>query len=217
MGGLAIRELIRSFWDEKNVNVEKVANTLDDHQPEERLSYSIGLSIRNLDISVKNISDYYYNNCISLMRKPDFDKKWYSNPSMDAELFANVHSFFVTFGTLRDYLGALISARLKLDSKIDSMARLLHNINKDRVKDDALLQTLYEDGMIRESPSQEWQATGWLKESISLRDRFVHRRPFGQSFYEQGGSIKKISSKFNIYQYTAIVLMARSKKTTYLT
>lgn len=200
-GRLGDKRINPHFWVQKDVNVEEIAKTFDDHQPEERLSYSIGLSIRNLDISVKNISDFYYNSCINLLRESKFDRKWYSNPSMDAELFANVHSFFVTFGTLRDYLGALISARLKLNSKIDSMARLLQNITKEKVDDDALLGTLHEECMIRESASQTWEAAGWLKESTSLRDRFVHRRPFGQSFYEQGGKLEKLSSNFDAYRY----------------
>lgn len=188
---------------------EKIAKLLDDKTEEEWLARSISLSLRSMDISVEQIVEFYHEQLVNKMRNGLIDGRR-SAGTQDRTLYAHVHSFFLHLGAARDYLAALIAARIGKDAnKIDSMARLVDALRPKHFGADALLDLLETRKFIRPTPSNpnRREMSGWLKEASDLRNQFVHRRPYGARHVERYGHVTAIAPQTGIYRYVRPVLV----------
>lgn len=84
---------------------EQIATLLDNRSEAERLASSISLSLRNMDISVEQIAEFYNEQLVNHMASGSLEGKRASS-TLDQTLFAHVHSFFMHLGAARDYLAA---------------------------------------------------------------------------------------------------------------
>jgi hypothetical protein len=145
---------------------EQIARLTDDHTEVEWLARSISLSLRSMDISIEQIAEFYYEQLVNLMAAGLIAD------TQNQTLFAHVHTFFLHLGAARDYLAALIAARIRKNpSKIDSMANLTEVLEPQDVETDALLKLLENRKFIQPTPSNmnRLEISGWLKEATTLR------------------------------------------------
>lgn len=194
--GAALRSL-------KNPTEEEIAALLDEKTEEERLARSISLSLRSMDISIEQIAEFYHEQLVNPMSSGHLNGKR-SGSMQDQTLFAHVHSFFLHLGAARDYLGALIAARIGQNpKKIDSMAGLIRVLAAEHFGHDKLLDQLQARGLVRPSPqdTKEWEAAGWLKEASGLCNQFVHRRPYGSRHVERFGHAAAIAEGKGLFRY----------------
>jgi len=189
---------------------EKVGTLLDNRDETERLAQSISLSLRSMDISIENITEFYNEQLVNLMAAGMLDGRRSSTTS-DQMLYAHVHSFFMHLGAARDYLGALIAVRLGRDpNKTDSMARLVEAIKGENVGADALLGLLKSEGYIQPKPTSEnkFEIFGWLMDVTQLRNEFMHRRPYGDKFAERWGHAKPIDDRDGLFRYVRPLVLS---------
>lgn len=110
---------------------EQIGALLDARTESERLAHSISLSLRNMDISVEQITDFYNEQLVNHMASGSLDGKR-SSSTLDQTLFAQVHSFFMHLGAARDYLSAFCALRIGKDpQKVDSLARLTETVRPE--------------------------------------------------------------------------------------
>lgn len=188
---------------------EQLSTLLDNQDEAERLAQSISLSLRSMDISIESITDFYNEQLVNLMVAGHVDGTR-SGTTSDQMLYAHVHSFFMHLGAARDYLAALIAARLGRDvKKTDSMAKLVEIIRADNISADALLGLLVSEGYFRpKSTSQnKFEINGWLEDVTRLRNEFMHRRPYGDKFVEKWGYAKPIAGHEEIFRYVRPILL----------
>lgn len=193
---------------------EKISSLLDNRDEAERLAQSISLSLRSMDISIENISEFYNEQLVNLMAAGMLDGRRSATTS-DQMLYAYVHSFFMHLGAARDYLGALIAVRLGRDpSKTDSMARLVDGIRAENVGADALLGLLKSEGYIQPKPTSEnkFEICGWLMDVTQLRNEFMHRRPYGDKFVERWGHAKPIDVRDGLFRYVRPMLLSDGRE-----
>lgn len=190
---------------------EKIATILDDRTEEERLALSISLSLRSMDISVEQIAEFYNEQLVNLMAAGLVDGQR-SGGTQDQTLFAHVHSFFLHLGAARDYLAALIAARIGKDPrKVDSMADLICALRPRHFGTDALLDLLETRKFIQpipENPNKR-KMSGWLREASDLRNQFVHRRPYGARHLERFGYVTAIAPEMGLYRYMRPILVEK--------
>lgn len=182
----------------------ELAALIDDHDQTERLAQSISLSLRNMDISIEHIFEFYYEQIVALMASDRLDGTRQSS-TLDQTLYAQVHAFFAHLGAARDYLATLIGFRLNKNSqKTDSLARLIEVIRLDELGNDALLDTLVERGYIQRRPSgiNKIQISGWIADVTMLRNLLMHKRPYGSRFAERMGYAVAIDRSEGIFRYT---------------
>jgi len=188
---------------------EKIAKPLDDRSEEEWLARSISFSLRSMDISVEQIAEFYHEQLVNLLADGPVDGRRFAR-TQDQTLFAHVHSFFLHFGAARDYLAALIAARIGKDpGKIDSMARLIEVLRSKDIGTDVLLKLLKTRKFIQPTPNNANRRaiSGWLKEASDLRNQFVYRRPYGARHVERFGHAAAISPEMGLYRYVRPVLV----------
>lgn len=198
------------LWDMTAPTHEKIAKIADNRTEEERLAQSISLSLHSMDISVEQIADFYHEQLVNLMAEGLVDGRR-SSTMQDQALFAHVHSFFLHLGAARDYLGAFIATRIGKDPhKIDSMARLIRTLQSEQVGTDALLNLLEARKFIQPIPERAngREMSGWLKEASDLRNRFVHKRPYGARYVEGFGYVTSIAPVTGLYRYVRPILVA---------
>lgn len=92
-------------------NLKQIAALFDNRTEAERLASSISLSLRNMDISVEQIAEFYNEQLVNHMALGKLTGELLSS-TLDQALFAHVHSFFVHPGAARDYLAAFCALRL---------------------------------------------------------------------------------------------------------
>jgi hypothetical protein len=162
-----------------------------------------------MDISVEQIAEFYHEQLVNLMAAGIVDGRRSAN-TQNQTLFAHVHSFFLHLGAARDYLAALIAARIGKDpGKIDSMAHLIKALRAKDIETDALLKLLESRKFIQPIPdnTNRREISGWLKEASTLRNQFVHRRPYGARHVERFGHAVAVSPEMGLYRYVRPVLV----------
>lgn len=105
------------------------------------------------------------------------------------------------FGSARDYLASLIALRLGKDTnRVDALAKLLGALGQQEHKSDAILAELVQHGIIEFSDGQ-WHQRGWLRLASDLRNRYVHRQPYGLGENEKSGWIRCLSADSGLHAY----------------
>lgn len=188
---------------------EQVATLLDSRSEVERLSRSISLSLRNMDISVEQIAEFYHEQLVNHMASGNLEGQR-SSSTLDQTLFAHVHSFFMHLGAARDYLAALSALRIGKDpQKVDSFARLTEAVRPEHFPADNFIQLFNARGYLQQKPtsSVKFDMAGWMDEVTDLRNEFMHRRPYGDRFIEHMGFVQPIDRQGGLYRYVRPILL----------
>lgn len=183
---------------------EKLAKILDNKGEIERLAHSISLSLRNMDIAVEQVAEFYNEKLVNLMSTKSLNGERVGSFA-DSALYAHVHSFFMHLGAARDYLAALIALRIgKNPQKTDALSRLEEKLRLIDLSEDALLTVLANKGYLglKQNTTNKVEAIGWLKDVTDLRNMFVHHRPYGAISLEQTGYTVAIEQDEGLYRYT---------------
>jgi hypothetical protein len=187
---------------------EKLSSLLDDGSDIEQLAESIGLCLRNMDIAVREIADFYNAQLVELMAAGQLSGQRVSS-SLDDNLFAYVHSFFVHLGAARDYLARLIATRLGKDpTKCDAMNRLVDALRTRELDRDTLVATLVSRGYLQYKPGSidKVEAAGWLADITGLRNQVIQKRPYGSKYVEGWGHAQEIRKAEGLYRYTRLIV-----------
>jgi hypothetical protein len=180
-----------------------VSNIMDNRTPTEASAKYISLSLRSMDTCVEQIADFYNEQLVNLTMKitgPILP----TNYIMSQNLFAHVHSYFLHLGTARDNLATFIAIKLSLDpNQVDDMTRLIEKLRDNHFANDPILTGMRNSGFLvrRPNTTDKWDVGGWLKEVNTLRNRFVHRQPYGSRLLESTGTIKAIDKDAGLYRY----------------
>ncbi|MBZ9815749.1 hypothetical protein [Mesorhizobium sp. CA7] len=191
---------------------DSIANLVDARTDPERLSSAISLSLRSIDLSVEAIADYYHEQLVNLMAAGSTNGELVAT-TLDQNLFAHVNSFLMHFGSARDYLATLCASRIGMDSRIDSLARLVDSLRSDHLDKDPILAVFTTLGYIKPkaSPSTKFEVSGWMQQATELRNEFMHRRPFGAKFHERTGSARTLDSEIGVYRYVRPIVVTDAK------
>lgn len=188
---------------------EQIAALFDDRTEAERLASSISLSLRNMDISVEQIAEFYNEQLVNHMASGKLTGELLSS-TLDQTLFAHVHSFFMHLGAARDYLAAFCALRIGKDpQKIDSFAKLTDAVRVEDFAADDLLRLFQSRGYFQQKPtsSVKVELAGWMKEVTDLRNEFVHRRTYGDRFVEESGFAEPVDSEAGVYRYVRPIVL----------
>lgn len=191
------------FANAHRLSEAEITQALDVQNPEEALARYISLSLRSMDISVKLIANHYHEQLINHMKAGRVDGERYRN-TMSQTLFAHVHSFFLHLGAARDYLGALIAFRIGLDPQnVDSMARLVGKLRRRNLPTNTLLDVLFSSGNVAADPQKagKFAVSGWMDEVTSIRNTFVHKRPYSSKAGEQSGWATPLQKRAGLFRY----------------
>lgn len=193
---------------------EQIAAILDNRTEAERLASSISLSLRNMDISVEQIAEFYNEQLVNHMASGLLEGRR-SSSTVDQTLFAHVHSFFMHLGAARDYLAAFCALRLGKDPhKVDSFARLTEAIRLEHFAEDDLIRLFQARGYFRQksTSSTKVELAGWMEEVTDLRNEFMHRRPYGNRFMEARGFIQPVDPESGIYRYMRPIVLKTTEQ-----
>ena len=191
------------FEGAKHPTYAEVAKVVDNKHPVEALARYISLSLRNMDISVEQISDHYYEQLVNHMASGRLEGERSTNTQAQT-LYAHVHSFFLHLGAAQDYLGALVAYRIGLNPKdVDSMAGLAGKLEQASLPKDALLDLLISSGNVAADPQRpgELRRAGWMQEVASIRRILVHKRPYGSKFSEGKGWTVPLQKEDGLFRY----------------
>ena len=189
----------------KDADHSKVATILDDRTIEERLAQSINLSLRSMDLAVEQIAEHYNEQLVNKMCAGDVEGQRSSN-TMDQNLFAHVHAFFLQLGSARDDLAAFVANRLGMDAshgKVDTMNALKSKLRAQHIGREPILDLLVEKKWLvsqTDNPDR-WLTSEWLKEITDLRNEIVHRRPYGSVYSERFGWAIPLRAELGLYRY----------------
>jgi hypothetical protein len=188
---------------------DKIAALLDDRTEPERLAQSISLSLRSADISIEQIAEYYHEQLVDSMASGSLSGQRRAS-TLDQTLFAHVHSFFMHLGAARDYLAAFIATGLGKDPvKVDSLGRLVKILRSPHFAASPILQLMRSRGFLAPSAAgaHKWEVSGWLQIVTSLRNEFVHMRPYGSKSLERMGYAVAVNIEQGIYRYTRPIVI----------
>jgi hypothetical protein len=173
---------------------------------EEVLCRSISLSLRCMDINVRQIHEFYNQKLVDLLSTGGADGRITSDIS-DQVMAPYIHSFFMHFGACRDHLAALIALRLEKKHHVNDMMRLLGAIVQDDFNADPILRLLLSAKIIEKNKETgKWNICGWLKDASELRKRFVHHTPYGAGSNEAKGRLSSISKNNGLYKFEYFIL-----------
>jgi hypothetical protein len=203
---------ISALRESSNFNRDEIAKVIDERTREELLALSISLSLRSMDISIEQIVEFYHEQLVDVLAAGVINGRRFGS-IQDQNLYAHIHSFLVHFGSARDYLAALIATRInkkeKIESqqKLDSLNNLIKALEPKHFGVDALLDLLKNRQLLQRAENQKnYEASGWLKEASSLRNKFVHRQPYGSRHVEGYGHAEQVAADVGIYRYVRPVL-----------
>ena len=139
------------------------------------LAGRIGFQIEACEYRLKEISDAYHKQIMSICAQGEFDENHGIESPWTFPIYFAVHSFFIDCCTLRDYLAEFVSEYALTGScgKITTMAKLRGCILRKAEDDDPLLMELCR---ITDS-----EANGWLSEVGDYRDLIVHSTPLSRA------------------------------------
>ncbi len=157
-------------------------------EKEKNLARNIALGIRNVEIHVGRITDFYGGQLAGAIRKGKSHGTRFSMGS-DDEISASVHDFYSAIGSLRDHMAALIATRNGMPRKRDDLTKLMQSM-KDNEKS-------YTEGMIKvllngkhlAFQNGKWSTAGILDEIRSIRRKMVHGTPHGAHDDERWGRV----------------------------
>lgn len=190
--------------------IQTIASIFDNRSQEERIAVSISLSLRNMDICVEQVAEFYNEQLVNHMSSGCLAGERVSNLTLDQNLFAHVLSFFVHFGAARDYLASFCANRIGMDpQRIDDFARLAGAVRSNHFATGGLLQIFHAQGFFREKPnsSTKYEPAGWIKEASEIRNLFVHKRPFGSCFVETMGYVEPVDKNEGAFRYVRPVML----------
>ena len=158
-----------------------------------------------MDLAVEQIAEHYNEQLVNKMYAGDVNGQRSSN-TMDQNLFAHVHAFFLQLGSARDYLAAFIANRLNMNAshgKVDTMNALKSKLRSQNVGLEPILDLLLKRKWLVAKPddSDRFVTSGWLKEITDLRNEFVHRRPYGSVYAERFGWATPVRAELGLYRY----------------
>lgn len=196
------------IWSNISSNLAKVSPNSNAQGSIEEIATArfISIELRNADVAIEAICEYYCEELQNALFRGSVDGNRFGS-ARDINLYAHVHSFFVHLGAARDYLAALIALRLGKAlqggvEKNDSMGRLILNIRDGHVDGDQILSSCKKNAfIIPSSKSDRWEAGEWLSELSVLRNRFVHKSPYGTKAGEEMGTLQKVSGCSGLYRY----------------
>jgi hypothetical protein len=191
-----------TFKNMNDLNLDDVAEIMDDRTREEALARSISLSLRSMDISVEKIADFY-NEQVTNLSASGKTSGQRAQTSLDQTLYAHVHSFFLHLGAARDYLAAYVAANLGMAVKVDDMARLVGKLKNNSFGANPIISQMRDKGFLAPKPggSEGWKVAGWLEDASLLRRQFVHHRPYGSMFSEGAGWLIPIHQDVGLFRY----------------
>lgn len=193
--------------------LEQIAVLFDNRTEAERLANSISLCLRNMDISIEQIAEFYNEQLVNHMASGKLMGELLSS-TLDQTLFAHVHSFFVQLGAARDYLAAFCALRIGKDPrKVDSFRKLAGEVRLEHFAADNLLRLFQSRGYFQQTPnsSVKFELTGWMKEVSDLRNEFVHRRTYGDRFVEESGFVRPVDPEAGIYRYVRPIALKNAE------
>lgn len=208
-GNLATGRMAGRFERDATPSRDEVGKTVDARDEAERLALSISLSLRNMDISIEQITEFYQEQLANLMASGTLDGRR-TGTIADSMLYAHVHGFFTHLGAARDYLATLVASRRGMNTeKINSMSWLFEKLRLDDMGDDQILTVLVKRGYVGKKATSAAKAVpaGWLEEMTELRNILMHRRPYGDRFTEQRGYAVAADRQNGIYRYVRPFLM----------
>ncbi|PYE47148.1 hypothetical protein DFI02_1011302 [Rhizobium sp. PP-F2F-G20b] len=188
--------------DIENPNREDIARIVDARSEEERLARSISLSLRNMDSNIEHVADFYHEQLSNLMHVSQLDGQ-HVGTMPDQMLYAQVQAFYMHLGAARDYLAALIAARIGRGDKINAMNKLVEKLRIEDLGDDNLFKFLVAKGYLRKKDEShiKLETAGWLAEMTVLRNTLIHHRPYGDRFIETSGFASTIDAAGGLYRY----------------
>lgn len=196
------------FFETQPTEAE-IAAFKDDRTPEEHLALQISSSLRNLDISIEQIADFYAERLTNgIYAGVVVGQK--SAQSDDQKLYAHIHAFLLQIGSARDYLAALIAQRMGKDPKrVDSMNKLRLSLKGSTTASNSLLALFVERGLLiaPHSESEDWQMGGWLRDLTQLRNELVHRRSYGSKYQESMGWIERRAFPLEVFRYVRPIVL----------
>lgn len=190
-------------------SVKQITELMDGRGPIEGLAQAITLSLRNIDISVEQIAEFYHERLIDLMASGLLDGRR-SATSLEETLYAHVHAFFMHVGAARDYLAALVAARIGLNpSKVDALSRLVERLRTAHFNIDPILKVLVDKGYLRiaNANSSKIETAGWLADISQLRNKLVHTRPYGFMFAEMMGYAATVDGEHGLFRYCRPIIV----------
>lgn len=188
---------------------QQIAAVLDNRTEVERLARSISLSLRNMDISVEQITEFYNEQLVNHMASGRLAAERVST-TLDQSLFAHVHSFFMHLGAARDYLASFCALRIGKDpQKVDSFARLTDALRSEHFASDHLLKLMHARGYFAQKMTSlvKFETAGWMLEVTDLRNEFMHRRPYGDRFAEQMGFAEPVDRGAGVFRYVRPIVI----------
>lgn len=191
--------------ESKELDHASLSTILDDQTLEERLAQAISLSLRSMDLAVEAIAEHYHEQLVNRMYAGQVEGQRSSN-TMNQNLFANIHAFFLQLGSARDYLAAFVASRLGMDSghgKVDTMNALKGKLRAQHSGGDKILDQLTAKGFLlpQDGNPDRWEIAGWLKDITDLRNEIVHRRPYGSVHAERFGYAMPLRPDLGLYRY----------------
>lgn len=189
----------------KSADYPKLSAILDNRTVEERLAQSISLSLRSMDLAIEKIADHYNEQLVNKMYAGEVECQKSSN-TMDQNLFAHVHAFFLQLAAARDYLAAFIANRLGMNvgpRKIDTMNALRSKLRAEHAGCEPILDLVIQKKWLvpQADKTDTWATSGWLKEITDLRNEIVHRRPYGSVYAERFGWVVPLCAEIGLYRY----------------
>lgn len=186
-------ETAAGLWSNISRNIKVLnRNLVHALQRQSDLARALSIGLRSLDASIKAIHKFYASRLAYHLANGEFETKV---GLVDLEIYSQVQRFFTAFGTVRDHLGGLIGQRLRPSSlKLDDLARVQDAISFEELEKDCLFSVLLERGLVaRRDFSTKSQQADWLAYASSLRNKYIHRQPYGYAEEEtQGFLIKSV-------------------------
>ncbi|WP_054006166.1 hypothetical protein [Cypionkella psychrotolerans] len=177
------------------------------HEILKRYAHYLTASLRSMDISIAAVCNHYNGQLVQSLRDEKSIGNKFAHMS-DFAFIANVHSFFLHFGSARDYLATLIARRCSLSKDIDSMATLVKNLNPKKLPHDKMLEHLLSTKLIIiDNTGSRIQTNGWLQWASTIRNSVVHRHPYGSRDPERTAMIVAIEGTPNHFKYWRPILV----------
>lgn len=154
-----------------------------------KYAHYLTASLRSMDIAIAQISNHYHTQLIQSLRDGTEVGRRFSTLA-DLTFIANIHSFFLHFGSARDYLATLIARRCGLSRSIDSLASLVKKLDPSNLPNDPILKHMLNQNLIiPTSDRKAMEVGGWLKQATTIRNSVVHKHPYGSRKSERSGMI----------------------------
>lgn len=135
---------------------------------------SIGICSKVAGLRLRDLSNEYHRQLGWALSEGKRIGTWFSNAAL-FELYADCHSLVAELCAARDHLARIAAIHAEAPPKIDSLARLMEWVGKERnrscTSQPLITQLLTANGTESEP--------GWLSRLSALRNEMLHRLPMG--------------------------------------